>query len=40
MEKETNNYVESLNHDTNWLHTITIEIDIFLIDCEYINFFI
>ena len=24
MEKETKHYVESLNHDPNWLKTITI----------------
>ena len=39
MEKETKNYVESLNHNTNWLKTITIEIYKYLIDHEYINFF-
>ena len=39
MEKETKQYVESLNHDPNWLKTITIEIDEFLINCEYIKFF-
>ena len=39
MEKENKNYLESLNHDTNWLKTITIEIDKFLINREYINFF-
>ena len=39
MEKETKHYVESLNHDPNWLRTITIEIDKFLIDREYIDFF-
>ena len=32
MEKETKHYVESLNHDTNWLKMITIEIDKFLIN--------
>ena len=32
--------VEYLNHDTNWLKIITVEIDKFLIDCEYINLFI
>ena len=32
--------MESLNHDLNWLETITIEIDKFLINCEYIDFFI
>ena len=31
MEKETKNYMEYLNHDTNWLKMITIEIDKFLI---------
>ena len=39
MEKETKHYEESLNHDPNWLKTITIGIGRFLIDCEYINFF-
>ena len=40
MEKETKQYMESLNHDPNWLKTITNEIDEFLINSEYINFFI
>ena len=39
MEKETKYYVESLNHDLNGLNTIIIEIDKFLVDREYINFF-
>ena len=39
MEKETKHYVESLNHNTNWLNKITIEIDKFLINSEYIHFF-
>ena len=39
MEKETKHYVESLNHDPNWLHTIIIEIDKLLINCEYTDFF-
>ena len=39
MEKETKHYVEYLNHDPNCLKTITIEIDKYLIYCEYINFF-
>ena len=39
IEKETKHYVESLNHDPNWLNTVTIEIDKFLVDCEYIDFF-
>ena len=34
MEKETKNYVESLNHNPNWLKMITIEIDKLMIDCE------
>ena len=40
MEKETKHYMESINHNTNWLNTITIEIDKFLIYLEYINFFV
>ena len=40
IEMETKNYVEYLNHDTNWLKTITIKIYKFLINSEYINFFI
>ena len=40
MEKETKHYVEYLNHDPNWLKTITIEIDKLLINSEYINFFV
>ena len=40
MENETKNYVESIIHDTNWLKTITIEIDKVLINREYINFLI
>ena len=39
MEKETKHYVESLNHDPNWLKKILIEIDKSLINCEYIAFF-
>ena len=39
MEKETKHYVESLNHDPNWLKMVTIEIDKLLINREYINFF-
>ena len=39
MEKETKHYVEYLNHDPNWLKTITIEIDNFLINREYIYLF-
>ena len=40
MEKETKHYVEYLNNNTNWLKMVTIEIDKFLINREYINFFI
>ena len=32
--------MEYLNHDTNWLKMITVEIDKFLIDYEYINLFV
>ena len=32
--------MEYLNHDPNLLNTITIEIDSFIIDREYINLFI
>ena len=32
MEEETKNYVESLNHDPNWLKKFSIEIDNFLIN--------
>ena len=39
MKKETKHYVEYLNHNPNWLKTIAIEIDKFLIDREYIMFF-
>ena len=39
-EKETNHYVEYLNHNPNWLNKITIEINKLLIDCEYNNLFI
>ena len=40
MEKETKHYMEYLNQDPNWLKTITIEIEKFLIDPEYTHFFI
>ena len=40
MENETKHYVESLNQNPNWLKTITITIDRFLIDREYFDFFI
>ena len=37
MEKENKYYMEYLNHNHNWLKTITIEIYKFLIDREYIT---
>ena len=40
MEKETKHYVEYLNHDPKCLKVITIEIYKFLINREYLNFFI
>ena len=40
MEKETKHSVEYPNHHPNWLKTITIEIDRFIIDTGYINFFV
>ena len=39
MENESRHDVESINHDLNWLKTITIEIDKFLINHEYVDFF-
>ena len=39
MEKYTKHYVESINQYPNWLKMITIYIDKFLIDSEYIDFF-
>ena len=33
MKKKTKHYVEYFNQDPNWLKTINIEIDKFLIDC-------
>ena len=39
MEKESIDYVEYLIQDSNWLNMITIEVDKFLVDSEYINFF-
>ena len=38
MEKETKHYVKYINHDTNWLKTVTIEINEFLVNREYIDF--
>ena len=40
MKNETKHYVEYLNHNPNWLKKISIEIDKFLINHEYIDFFI
>ena len=40
MENENKHYVEYFNKKNNWLKMIIIEIDKFLIDCVYINFFI
>ena len=39
MLKETKHYVEYINNNTNWLKAISIKIDKFRIDCEYIVFF-
>ena len=39
MERKTKHYVESLNRDPNWLNIFFIEIDKFLINREYIDFF-
>ena len=40
MEKETKHYVEYINHDSNWLKAITVEIDKLLVDSEYIKLFV
>ena len=40
MEKGTKNYVEPLNYDPNWLKKISIEIYKFVINREYIDFFV
>ena len=40
MEKDNKDYVESLNHDPNWLKMVAIEIEKLIINTEYINFFI
>ena len=39
MEKETKHYVEFNNHDPNWLKKFSIVIDKFLINNEYLDFF-
>ena len=38
-KRETKQYVKYINHNPNWLKTITTEIDKFLIHREYIDFF-
>ena len=38
MGKETKHYMESLKNDLNWLNKISIKIDKFLINREYIDF--
>ena len=40
MKNDTKHYVEYLNHDPNWLMTITLEFDKFLINQGYIEFFL
>ena len=39
MENEIRNYVESLNHDPQWVRRITNDINKLLVDREYIDFF-
>ena len=39
MENEIRHYVESLNHNTQWVRIIMIDINKLLVDCEYIDFF-
>ena len=39
MKKKTKHYMEYLNQDPNWLKKVSIEIDKFLINHEYIDFF-
>ena len=34
MEKDNKHYIESLNHNPNWLNKITIEIGKLLINCQ------
>ena len=39
MENEIRHYVESLNHNPQWVRRITIDINKLLVDREYIDFF-
>ena len=39
MENEIRHYVESLDHDLQWVSRITIGINKLLVDREYIDFF-
>ena len=39
MENEIRHYVESLNHNPQWVRIITIDINKLLVDREYIDFF-
>ena len=39
MENEIRHYVESLNHDPQWVRRITNDINKLLVDREYIDFF-
>ena len=39
MENEIRHYVESLNHDPQWVRKISNDINKLLVDHEYIDFF-
>ena len=39
MENEIRHYVESLNHNTQWVRRITNDINKLLVEREYIDFF-
>ena len=39
MENEIRHYIDSLNHDPQWVRIITNDINKFLVNCEYIEFF-
>ena len=39
MENEIRHYVESLNHDPQWVRRITNDMNKLLVDREYIDFF-
>ena len=39
MENEIRHYIESLNHDPQWVRRITNDINKLLVDSEYIDFF-